>query len=222
MLKSYFFLVFLFLVSFASAQLDNIENQIEGVSEDLENNITKVKEFTEKDKWDFIGSQWKEFLLKNKIIAGIDAFFTNINFVFLILFARDWSLSLEMLFTFMLWLATFLILFSYLSSYKKINWKKWLYSLGGSILLAQLQVFKILSSNAQKLILYKLSFTWRIITFIAVIVLIYLYLAINKVISKRIAISKEKNEVEDLKFKVEENEQFRKSVIDSKKRVSFT
>ena len=91
------------LVFVVSAQLGNVENQIEGAVDSIENNITKIKEFTEVSKWDFIGSQWKEFLLKDKTIAGIDAFFTKINIVFVVLFARDWSISLEMLFVFLLY-----------------------------------------------------------------------------------------------------------------------
>ena len=108
-----FLIVSFVLFGFVSAQLSGLENQIEGVSGNLENNITAVREFTDKDKWDFIGSQWKEFLLKNKAVAGVDAFFTKTDAVFYFLFRQHWELSLMMLSVFLWWLFTLLSFVNY-------------------------------------------------------------------------------------------------------------
>ena len=70
-----FLIILILLVSFTFAQIDNVEKQIEDAAEGLKGNVTKVRGFTETDKWNFIGAQWKEFLLKNKAVAGVDSFF---------------------------------------------------------------------------------------------------------------------------------------------------
>ena len=199
----------LFFGIFVSAQLDGLENQIEGISENLENNVTKLKEFTEKSKWDFIGSQWKEFLLKNKAIAGVDAFFTKINVVFLVLFARDWSISMGMLFAFLLWLFTLFSLYWYASAYDLKSWKIFLLSICGTIALAHIRLFNVLSVIFEKMMFYKATFLWKMSIFILVIVLINVYLFINKFFSKQIKISREKAKQQSLEDEVNKSKVFR-------------
>ncbi len=96
----------LFFSSFAGAQLGDIEHQIDNASKTLQDNVDKVKELAQDDKWNFIGSQWKEFLLKNKVISEVNSLFTNIDIVFVVLFSLHWAISIEMLFVFMMWLFT--------------------------------------------------------------------------------------------------------------------
>ncbi|MBM3206886.1 MAG: hypothetical protein FJZ43_04680 [Candidatus Staskawiczbacteria bacterium] len=204
--------ILLFFISVASAQ-SNIEGQIEGAVEGLENNVTKIKEFTEKDKWEFIGLQWKEFLLKNKMIAGIDAFFTKINIVFVVLFARDWSISLEMFFVFMLWVFTLISLYGYFSFFKS-NLIRWLSCFAGVIILAQVRVFYYISFGLNKILLYKSSLWWRSLTFIVCTGLIVLYFMINKVISKKLEQIREKNLQLEKDLKVQKVEAFQEGLIE--------
>jgi len=49
------------------------------------------------------GEEWKVLLLENAFVKGMDSFFQEINIAFLVLFATDYSFSLELLFTVILW-----------------------------------------------------------------------------------------------------------------------
>lgn len=211
--KRLFFVLFLVLsFGFVNAQLDAVEDQIKDTSENLENNITAIKEFTEKDKWDFIGSQWKDFLLKNKFVAGTDAFFTKINSVFLFLFARDWSLSVGMLFSFLLWLFTLFSAYWFISVYGLKKWQSWLLSFGGVLFLTHIRLFNFLSVTFEKIILYKASYWWRISTFVLVVFLIHAYLFISRFLSKQIKLSREKSKQESLEEEVNRGKIFRENI----------
>ena len=214
-MKRIFIVLFIFSIlffGFVSAQLGNIESQIEDVAGNLENNITKIKEFTEGSKWDFIGAQWKEYLLKNKAIAGVDAFFTKINPIFLFLFARDWSISLGMLFVFMLWLFTLLSAYWFASAYALKMWQSWLISLGGAIFLAHLRIFNLLASISEKIILYKVGYWWRLSIFVLIVFLIHVYLFVSKFLSKQIKLSRQKEKQENLEGEVNKGKVFRESL----------
>ena len=202
------------LVFVVSAQLGNVENQIEGAVDSIENNITKIKEFTEVSKWDFIGSKWKEFLLKDKTIAGIDAFFTKINIVFVVLFARDWSISLEMLFVFLLWLFTAISLYGYSNCFLiKSGFQRFLIALGLTIVLAQARLFYFISAGLIKVILYKPSPWWRSMSFILIIVGIVGYFVLNNSISRSLKKAREKRDKELLEEKVKKTEKFQENMV---------
>ncbi len=204
-------LAILLLVSFTSAQFGGIEDQIDSTSENLENNITKVKEFTDKDKWNFIGSQWKEYLLKNKAIAGVNAFFTKINVVFLILFATSWSLSIEMLFIFLVWLFTLLSIYSYLSFFRN-QWIRFGACFLGVIALAQAKIFYFVSHGFYNLIVLKPSGWWRFATFIVCVVLLIVYFRFNQIISKQLEESRKLTEEHNKDVKLKELDAYNKGL----------
>jgi len=209
------------LVCLVSAQLGDVEDQVEGVVNNLENNITKLKEFTEKDKWDFIGSQWKEFLLKNKVIAGVDAFFTKINIVFVVLFAHDWTISLEMLFVFLLWIFTLLSLYGYANCFLiKSSFQRFLIALGLTIVLAQARLFYFISQGLIKVVLYKPSPWWKSLIFLCVIIGLIVYLFVNKAISKSLIKAREKRDKEIIEEKVKKVEKFQETIVNVAKQVS--
>ncbi|MGV8142747.1 MAG: hypothetical protein ACP5NS_03880 [Candidatus Pacearchaeota archaeon] len=208
------FILFSFLLSFGFviAQLGGVEDQIKDTSENLENNITAIKEFTEKDNWNFIGSQWKEFLLKNKSVVLVDSFFTKINPLFLFLFARDWSLSLGMLFVFLLWLFTLLSAYSYASAYDLKKWQCWLASIAGVMFFAHIRLFNVMSAVFEKILLYRAGFWWSFFSWTLVVILIYSYLFINKFFSKRIKLAREKDKQERLENEVDKGKVFRENL----------
>ena len=216
-----FLIGLMFLVSIVPvfAQIGDVENQIEGAVDNLENNITKIKEFGEKDKWDFIGSQWKEFLLKNKAIAGVDAFFTKINLVFVVLFAHGWAISLEMLFIFLLWLFTLISLYSYLKLKLENGWTKLFISLGVTLILAHSKIFNYVSESAVKVIFYKSSAGWRSLMLILVLGGLVIYLMLNRTIRDSLQKAREKRDKELLKEKVEKTEKFQENMVKVAKQV---
>ena len=209
----------MFAISFASAQLSGLENQIEDVSGNLEGNVTKIREITERDKWDFIGSQWKELLLKNKAVAGIDAFFTKINIVFVVLFAHDWDFSLGLLFVFLIWLFTLLSFVTYARLKFDNGWTVFLVSLGATLVFAHARIFNYLSNGAVKVFLYKPSAGWRLLILAVEILALFAYLKLNQFISKNLKKAKEKRKKELLEEKVESTERFQKNMVKTAKEV---
>lgn len=174
--------VFLFILAFislVSGQIGDIEGKIDEGVENLERNVSKVKEFGQKEKWEFIGVQWKEFLLKNKMIAGIDAFFTKINLVFVVLFGIDWSLSLTMFFVFFLWLFTLISITKYFYVDSKLL--RFVYSLLCVTVLAQLHFFSSLSSLASELVFLKVSPLWRTFFIFIIFLFIFLWYKLNSI-----------------------------------------
>jgi len=77
---------------------ENLED-VQGKIEDVEEEIEDIRE----GKWDYLGKEWKEILLKNKFVSTVDTFFAKISIVFVILFGEPYSLSLTLLFVIMLW-----------------------------------------------------------------------------------------------------------------------
>ena len=53
----------------------------------------KLKELYEKDRLDYLGEQWKSFLLKHPVIAKINEALTKVNPVFFFLFGDDYTFS---------------------------------------------------------------------------------------------------------------------------------
>lgn len=119
----------------------------------------KLKEFTEEDKFEYLGSQWKELLLKRESIAKIDTFLKSINPIFLILLSRSYTFSIELIFVIIIWLITFFSLRKYIIWFKA-GWQKWGVSLLGTLLLAHIQFFNLLASIVFKLIFYKKTTYW--------------------------------------------------------------
>jgi len=69
------------------------EVAVEGLG-DLEENIEDLEEKAEEienlpenieTKWDYLGNEWKNVLLKNKLVSGLDSFFTQISVIFEVL-----------------------------------------------------------------------------------------------------------------------------------------
>ena len=54
-------------------------------------------------KFAYLGKEWKSMILKEPVVKSIDSFFISINIVFLIIFAVDYSLSIQFLFIVILW-----------------------------------------------------------------------------------------------------------------------
>jgi len=87
------------------------EVAVEGLG-DLEENIEDLEEKAEEienlpenieTKWDYLGNEWKNVLLKNKLVSGLDSFFTQISVIFEVLFGEPYSLSLTLFFIVLLW-----------------------------------------------------------------------------------------------------------------------
>jgi|SRR3989344_3436237 len=107
-IKKRVFVTFIFILLltnfvFAQSGLEDTAENIQDKVDNLQKGIDGAYEFTEKDKWDYLGEEWQNILLKSEYVSFLDASFKKINFLFFFLFGEDYSLSLTLLFTIILW-----------------------------------------------------------------------------------------------------------------------
>jgi len=138
--KKVFFVFVLSLFLLLPLVLNLINSQAEnstifGISPDSGVKLT--------EKWEYLGKEWKNILMGNSIIRGIDSFFQKISIVFSVLFGIEYSLSLALFLTIILWLYVFFMLTGVLGNIISSKWVSLLISLGFVILLAQIKSFQI-------------------------------------------------------------------------------
>ncbi len=152
-------------------------------AEKILDTTTKLKEFTEKNKWEFLGEQWKEFLLKNAFIAGVDSFFKKIDIAFVIILAESYDLSIKFFIIFLMWLFVLLISFFLIKDF--LFFKKgtgFLISLGIVVVFGHIGVYSIFSDLILNLLFYKEGI-WRWISwFIFIIMYIFIILYIKTIV----------------------------------------
>lgn len=90
-----FFLLFLFVSAFVSGVVSaqNVERDLEEGVENVKSNAENIAQFTEKERWEYLGEAWKENLLKNSVISAIDSTLRKFNVFFAIVVAEDYDLS---------------------------------------------------------------------------------------------------------------------------------
>jgi len=60
------------------------------------------------EKWEYLGTEWKNILMNNIVVKAIDSFFQKLNVVFLVVFGVEYSLSVAFFLTVVLWVLLFL------------------------------------------------------------------------------------------------------------------
>src|SRR3989338_3818114 len=95
-----FLLAFLLFFNYASAQLDSgiDESGFEEEADRILNATKPLREITQEGRWEYLGEQWKELLLKNKAVSAVDAGFKRLNFLFFFFLGQDYELSLTLVF----------------------------------------------------------------------------------------------------------------------------
>src|SRR3989344_8254100 len=151
-------------------------------------------------KWEEFGARWQEIFLKNSVISGINAFLIKINVVVRVLIGKNYSLSLELFFAFVLWLVTLIALPRYLSFLRE-KWMRWAVSLAIVIALANAQLFNLMAAGVFKVIFYKYSTLWKVLAYLIVFVALVAYYVILRIFGEKIKKSQEKKEVKESKKK---------------------
>jgi len=95
------------------------------------------------EKWESWGKNWKDMLMGNSFIKAVDSFFQKINFIFVILFGVDYSLSLSLFLIIVLWIFFFFMLLNVLGNTIFSKWVSVVISLGLSIGAAQIKLFQM-------------------------------------------------------------------------------
>ena len=174
-------LVFLCLIFFAQlvyaenivGSLDEKINALEDTKENIEESVEEIKE----TKWDYLGEKWKSAFLKNKFVSVADGFFQKINFVFVVLFGENYSLSLTLFFIIVLWFSFFFKLSEVLTDYSTFSSiVATAIGFGLVIIMAQLKFFRVIVESFGWLIFSPEAWWLRLIIFVVIIfVVVFLY-----------------------------------------------
>jgi len=169
MVKEGFVFVFLFLVLLGSFGVFAAEGDLaDQLADDpIVEGTEELVDFYEEKRWEYLSEQWKELLLKNRAVSGVDRTFRAINPVFVILFGQDYDLSLSLFFVVLIW-----IFFTLYFHYIFLGFSP--FSQGVSlvigvilsIVLAQLGFFALIAEWVFKLIFFKTGFWSWIAVFI--------------------------------------------------------
>ena len=226
MVKKESVLIFVLIAVFSFFVIDSVLAQapgdvvgpiLEGDAEKILNATQRLKEFqenltefTEEDKWEYLGRQWKELLLKNKYISAVDESFRKISFIFVFLFGEKYDLSLTLLFAILLWIAFFSAVGNIISSFSTLSKPvSWIVAFSSSVILAHLKFYDFIS-----LILFKIIFfregIWRWVSLVILLIAWFVVIIyIRKIIwylgrmTKKTMEEKEKWDMQ-FKFKVME------------------
>lgn len=198
--------VFLLLFCLSLLALVHAESPLEGTVDDY----TAFAENISAARTSYLGEAWKEVLFKNPAVMRLNSLFMSIDTLILVLFARHYSFSLEMLFAFILWLFTLLSVRKYLLFSNP--WYNFLTSLGIVIILAHLQIFNYVAAALVKLVFYRTSTGWTIAGLLIVGLLFLIYFYLNSIIARTIKKAREKEERSDLKSKVGAQEEFMEGI----------
>ncbi|MFH1501206.1 MAG: hypothetical protein ABIE22_04650 [archaeon] len=149
--------------------------------------IDQAKNKTQSE-WEYLSQEWKTILLEHEGIAKLDSFFTDISFVFRILFGQPYTLSLTLLFVIILW---------FIVAIEVARWAKGgsLSSLGiifgilAAVLAAQLQILKGVITLLGTLI-YSPEAKWArlVIGIVAILVIVFIIVLsefLNQAMKKR-------------------------------------
>ncbi len=144
--------VFFIIVSVKAIDTSGLESGVDSVK----NNAEAVKSFTEKDKWDYLSEQWKELLLKSKVISSVDSFFKKINFIFFLLLGRNYELSLTLFFSLILWIFFFISIGKIMYTFSAFSPKvSYIIAFLFAVILGHVKVYDGISLVIFKIIFYK-------------------------------------------------------------------
>jgi len=211
-----FLFIFLLLISGVVGQVDT--SGLEDSLGNVEDNVEDLREFGDKERWEYLGERWKESLLKSKFIQAIDNFFKWIDSygVFRFLFAEKYDLSLTFFFALVWWVFLFL-LFAQVG--RDLLWfskeTNVLIAFAFTIILGQLKVIALFSYLTFLLLFYK-SGVWGIGWTIAFFVFYFSALFyMKKVVGSLTGMfkgMKEKREKKELERRVEKTEKFQEGL----------
>ena len=186
-------------IPFAS-EMEKVENAKEKIK-----NIKGTLDDAQGIKFQYLKEEWTDYVRTSKYLGPIHRFFEKINIVFVVLFARNYEVSIELFFAICLWLATWYGLAGYITFLDK-SWQQVLLSLGGTIIIAQTRLFNLVAVALFKIVFYRQSFWWSLASTILVVLAIIGYGKINGMIGEALEAAKKARELEEQKRKVEQHE----------------
>jgi len=199
-----FILAFLLFFNYASAQLDSgiDESGFEEEADRILNATKPLREITQEGRWEYLGEQWKELLLKNKAVSAVDAGFKRLNFLFFFFLGQDYELSLTLVFVFLLWVFFFTMFGKIVSNFSTFNPNvSYILAFCMATILAHLKAYKMISLVLFNIIFFREG-VWGWIFLVLFFALYFIVLIfINRIIWKLGRLTKRtKEEQENLEI----------------------
>ena len=166
-------------------------DQVRNQSDDVVQGVQQLQNFTSKDRLEYLGEEWKSLLLQNGYLSAADSFFQKFNWAFLFLFGREYELSLALLFAFLIWLATALMLPRYFVFLKE-KWMRYLAGFAGAIVLAQMQIFNAIANLLIRFYFYRFEWWWKLISLVILLAGVGAYAMFLRYFGKIIVANKKK------------------------------
>jgi len=199
-------LVFVFVGILLLSVLSSVTAEIpETITEEELADLNKITVVADPQNWGELLESWKQSILQNEFVAGINSFLTNINVVFIILFGENYSMSLFMFFVIVFWVF-FLLQIAGILRMTSIFSKgvSWIIAVGLTIVLAQVKLYSTLSN-----LLFNNSFILNAepwvgaLVYVGIIILLVFLGSVSKLVEKKI--EKNKKLLEEEKAKLNRN-----------------
>lgn len=191
----------------AAVEENPLQNEL-GINPD---NIPKDPEEL-KDK--YLSQEWAKIISESKFLGPIHRFLINIPWLFEIIIAEPYSLTLSFFLTFVLWLFAFAFITDIIktSGLMKKSFP-YLIGIGGSIILAQIKLISHISTALIEIAMSKENVFFRIIIWIFIIAGFSIVYMTEHLITKNMAKNKKKKSDSELKSDVNKNKIFRENII---------
>ncbi|MCK9568293.1 hypothetical protein M0R72_05070 [Candidatus Pacearchaeota archaeon] len=196
-------LVFVFVGILLLSVLSSVTAEIpETITEEELADLNKITVVADPQNWGELLESWKQSILQNEFVAGINSFLTNINVVFIILFGENYSMSLFMFFVIVFWVF-FLLQIAGILRMTSIFSKgvSWIIAVGLTIVLAQVKLYSTLSN-----LLFNNSFILNAepwvgaLVYVGIIILLVFLGSVSKIVEKKLEKNRELFEEEKAKF----------------------
>lgn len=203
MKKSILFVIilsFLLVSSLVLFSLISVQSDLENLGEGLQEKIQKVEDIKteiEETKWDYLGQEWKKILLKNEFVSLVDSFLEKISFVFEILFAEKYSLSLTLFLMVLLWLYLFFKFTEIFRDYSAFSsGVSIILALSFTIILAHFQILRKIIEFFGWLVFSQEAGLWRFFIILIIIFIMFFLYSLSSKLGEAYKKEREKTEKE--------------------------
>ncbi len=182
-------LVFLILGGFVSAQAPPdlpLDDEVFNNTEAFRERADRLGEFTEEERWNYLGEEWKENFLKNDAVSKFDEGMRKINFLLFFLFGQDYDFSMIWLLAVLLWAVFFSTFFDSIvvfSPFSKLT--AFMSSFILTIIAGHLGVFRVISDKLFAFVFYRHGIWGWIILGVSLLIVVF-YLIFSYKLFKRI------------------------------------
>lgn len=191
-----------------------LPSELEKVQNISEKGKETVEKISDKEKREYLFQEWKNLLLKNKVISAIDLFFTKISPAFLVLFGEPYALSGFLLIIIILWFYFFFKLSEIMIDFSPFSsGVGWVIGLGLTIVLAQIQILRKIAEFFIWFVFYKEATWWRFAATLIIIFALFFIYYFSSVFSKAYKEQKKKTKQEIREAKLEAGEKIAEDLI---------